>query len=487
MKKLLLLVLLCYFFIDLKGQTGIYTPNNNEISESALQSYAEGTPQQLSDEVAYAASAISSNGYNAVIEANTASFRYNCHFFAWYLSENAQTGYRYYLLPQDGGVNRFLEYDENTNPNGDNSYLKSDVYPLSADKVIIGTQATDGNHEWQGDHSMTYSKDPEDEGRDWRSKWGNGPIVRHGKYDHIYDKTTTNYHPYSYNNGDMVQYPTYFYTDIPNTPSVICSRTSQTYNIYYDNNFIISSVQELGGSKLSSVTFSVTNKTFTITPSQTGFGSCTIRITISNGSGEYDEPIDEVIDLGDDPDPVLQDPDCMCAWQSYYIGGLNHDLTFSWSFMYGSYYYYTYPYSIMVTPYMDEGYLSLTTTTTDICARQKTTIVNYPACGYCPDYFIVYPIPSNIYFQVELTREAITAIENIEAQKEELKEIDKQQLIPDLLNFKYSLIDKSGNVLLLGKGIEGCIHVDVSHVRRGIYFLIIDYGAGTESHELLIE
>lgn len=482
MKKYLFLVLSCYLFVDLTGQ--IETPLGHSVT--AIESYGEGTPEQRASEVAYATSAISSGGYNAVIEANTASFQFNCHFFAWYLSENIQTPYRYYLKAQDDGVNRFLE---NTleNPNGDDSYKLATAYPSIADKIMIGTEVNGGNHEWQNAHSMTYSKDPDGAGRDWRSKWGNGPIVRHGKYDHIYDKTITNYHHYSYNIENMVPSPTYFYTDIPNSPSVICGRNSQTYNIYYDKNFMISNVQEQGGSKLSSVTFNAANKTFTITPSQTGFGSCTIRITIANGSGEITKYIDETIDLGNNPDPILQDPDCMCAWQSYYIGGLNHPLTYNWSFMYGSFYYYTYPYSIMVTPYMNEGYLSLVTTTTEGCSRQKTTIVNYPSCGYCPDYFIVYPNPSNSYIQVEPSPETLKALENIFTQKNELAiNAAITQPIPNLINFKYLLIDKYGNVQLRGNGIEGCIYIDVSHVRSGIYFLIIDYGTGTESHELLI-
>lgn len=478
MKKLILLAMIFFCFLNVYSQ--IKTPKNSFVTAYDVYNLVS---QDSLNALRYADSILIVNqSFNAKIIGG-ADNRYNCHYYAWYLSENEDDTRRVWLRPVDDGVNLFLE-NTSTNPNGDNSYRKSS-YLSTADKIIIGEQNIDGNHEWHGDHSMTHLDDPDNAGRDWVSKWGPGALVQHGKYSHPYHRPDSLYHYYSYWVSSMVDYGPNPTTNIPNT---ICGRTQQTFNVTHGPHLFLVRANEttLGGNKLSGLDVDGINKTVTFTP--TGYGTCTIQLRFETGAG-FVRLLNVTFNLGMNPDPILQGPTCMCAWESYYIAGSNRSLDYDWSFMYGTYNYYTYPYSIMVTPYMDGGYIYLTTTTTDICTREKITEVFYPSCGICPEYYIVYPNPSNssdiIY--IETTKEALDMVDRAKDIMENLSAVEATNIkLPNLEDYAYQLINKMGEVKMNGKALGGKVILNVSNLTPGVYYVIIDSGTKPETHELII-
>jgi hypothetical protein len=259
---------------------------------------------------------------------------------------------------------------------------------LLADKIIKGNidDLNNGTH-----HSMTWDPDP-NSNRDWVSKSDERSLVKHAKRDSPYNEGGNYllYHHYAKTTNIDWKNP------IINGPELICTRNSTTtYSVDINPHFYMGIPSITDPSKFDSFSYSQENKTITIDPKVDSYGRYTISVEIINGAG-IDTLIKKHINLGSDPHipyNTLQGPFCMCAWESYYIYTINTSgYNFSWQFMYGSI-QDMYKGSINVTPYMDGGYLTLTTTNecypTEPTLSSYTGYVSYPACGYCPDYYRV--------------------------------------------------------------------------------------------------
>lgn len=321
--------------------TAVYCTVNSEWTSSELNN------RRISDSLD-----IISNGYNAKIIGEPSNL-YNCHFYAWHMSENSGAPY---WLPPTIELLKFLEPTKG----GDGSYMPCQNYSGIADKILIG-DFIQNNAGIEGDHSMDYSPDPENQGKDWVSKWGPGALVRHGKYDHIYSKVSSNYYEYGYNVNDMIDWKNP-YIDVPD---LVCTKTRQTYNIVVDSHFRLANIIISNDALFENPIEDIDNKTVTLQPKTNAFGTCTISCIIENGCG-VEHVFQKTISLGKDhsaPFAVLQDPSCMCAGQTYYIRTPvdNEDYTFNWQFQYGTV-ENIYHGCIRVTPYLNQGYIILTTT-----------------------------------------------------------------------------------------------------------------------------
>jgi hypothetical protein len=176
-------------------------------------------------------------------------------------------------------------------------------------------------------------------------------------------------------------------------------------------------------------------------------------------------------------------------WNDYYIRTTYHpdDMSFNWQFMYGSVYNIE-TYHIRVTPYMDGGYVTLVAT--NGCGVDTTINVNYPACGYCPDYYMIYPNPSNsseiIY--IETTKEALEMEARAKGIMENLSANEIANIkLPNLENYSYRILSKMGEVKMNGKAQGGKAILNISHLKPGVYYVVIDTGIKPETHELIIK
>lgn len=100
---------------------------------------------------------------------------------------------------------------------------------------------------------------------------------------------------------------------------------------------------------------------------------------------------------------------------------------------------------------------------------------------------MVFPNPASTDVKVEVTKEALEAIELVQIEKSKLTDQNMAKIsIPNLNDYSYIFYNKEGNIKLSGKAQRGNVRIDVSTLKRGIYFLEIDFELETETHELLI-
>jgi hypothetical protein len=462
-------------FFDISAQPHIDTPKGKTVYVTYMN---EGSPEWLAQIYAYDDSIITAKNYDAVI-VGYPTRKYNCHFYAWYSSEIPNFNGDKYFLQEDSETTKFLEDGFG---NGDGSFIPA-VHPEIADKILI-TQwkiNTPPNYLSSDSHSMIFDPDP-NSNRDYKSKWADGSLVKHGKYDHPYDKNPDDYYPYARTTHINFVEPT------TNIPEVICN-TDVTYNVIVDPHFKLMSIYPSSTSLLDIYEADISNKTIRLkAKSNTSGGSFTLTFRIEAASGEPKE-YSKIVNIASDPSNVwatFEGPMCMCAWDSYYIRTqyIQPGLTFNWQFQYG-YVENVYPGCISVTPYMDGGYVTLTTN--NGCGVTNTGSVLYPFCSWCSEYYMVYPNPSSTQVYIETTKEGEErkAKAEIEMKKLSAQEVSKITL-PNLVDYKYHFINQKGEVKLMGNAFGGKALIDVSFLQPGVYFIIIENGSKPESHQLII-
>lgn len=156
MKRLIVYTsFLFYFFHISYGQqtyspvSNVITPNNSTVQD--VYSLISNDVSYSSCQLAALASDLSSN-YNGAELIDAPSDKYNCHAYAWHVSE--------------GGNKVWM---------GFNSYAAEDIYWTDYSYIEVDESiATKVSYHESGNHSAIRINS------DWyQSKWGNGPLVKH--------------------------------------------------------------------------------------------------------------------------------------------------------------------------------------------------------------------------------------------------------------------------------------------------------------------
>jgi hypothetical protein len=88
---------------------------------------------------------------------------------------------------------------------------------------------------------------------------------------------------------------------------------------------------------------------------------------------------------------------------------------------------------------------------------------------------------------IEITEKALERVEKAKIVMENLSSKEVANInLPDLENYKFTLLNKLGEVKISGRAQNGKVTLNISHLSRGAYFIVIDTGIKPETHELII-
>ncbi len=380
---------------------------------------------------------------------------YNCHGFAWHVSE--------------GGENRWI---------GKTSFFDEDIYMEDSSYMMVAHEPFPGKISWGltnqlMTHETNHSGITTSRSGWYMSKWGEGPLMVHQRDDTPYDNTYLRFY---------IKYP-----QITGT-STFCSGSSATFSISnFPNN---STITWTPGPNLTKTGTSGNTATF----SANGSGSSWIDATIYINSVAY--PLARFkISISASPYAYISGPSHVSVdgWGTYATYSANLSTgsrtginSYTWS-AFGTPKYSGHPDDNLFTVFVPASYAG--TYALVECKIQHTCNPNLSAglwvsvISQYPSYVYAYPNPVSNILNVEMDQEAY-----VDIKASEKKAVDIQTLYKTV-TYDIRLYDNMGNMLLRKTSKGEKVEFDVSSLPNGVYFLHIYDGSSEkpEKKQIIIE
>ncbi len=357
---------------------------------------------------------------------------YNCHGFAWHVSE--------------GGENRWIGYYRTTD---------EDIYMTDTSYVLVPQEVHPGKVSWgysnqsvsgPDDHSGITINRP-----GWyMSKWGEGPLMIHQRYDTPYDNTYLRF---------------YIRTPTISGPSnsKVCYGLSATFT---------ATNWQSGYSWSCSSNITITSGQGTNTVSVTGSGTSepgwvSVRF---NGSEltRYNVSVDSPPVIG----ATIDGPATTMAGvrNTYGVAASRPGYWFTWT--HNTFSSVVATYTVGTMNYADVVFNSSGNLWVEVYARNacgvSSTVRKYVTVS--PNDSLLwsfYPNPASYILNIEMDREAIAQAKSLEQAT-----LDAKRLKTDL-TYDIRLYDGQGNMLRRKTTKGGKTEFDVSSLSNGIYYLHI--------------
>ena len=426
-----IVLVICATFLLAKNSfaqstTTVYTPNGSPVTVLVL---AEMSQSQISATNAQAAAAFP----NATIISNSSS-KYNCHAYAWYMTECP--GCPPYWM----------------NTPGDDKYWQDCSYiEVSAAQAQKISYASD-------DHSAVKSV----VSGKYESKWGAWPVMRHSPTDTPYNSTNLKYYLKPSISG----------------PSSICSTASFNVTAPTGSNIGWTVTPSNAG------TFSGgSSSTKTFTRSSNFSGPAIITATLSAVGGCGNLIIDKTVNIGAKLNLVASRRDGMGGVSATVTGGSG---TFKWYRSVSN----TSPKTLIYTSSTSSVQLQFG------CASGVLTVENTGSCGFASAYTVIYggcynsfamsispnPSSSEIFIDKIVNEKGLNSVDNSKSLSQKANIVGKDFITAELY-------DSSGNLRKrqIFQAQDTRPRIDVSEFRNGNYFLKIIGKEIDEIHQVIIE
>jgi len=400
---------------------------------------------------AYGAWLIDQYTWTSPTQLAPGTIEYNCHAYAWYVSEGGNHVWLNYYTSGEGpsgeGGNSNLE-----KLFSDNSYTFTndpDQYSQIGRKVL-----------WEyNDHSAITTSDT----AYVRSKWGKLPLYQHKKHECPYDTLSPDYYYYKLD------------PSMSGSTTILCNNVQRTFSTDITNMPGIEYSWDKGP-YIDSVSGGAGTSSFTVEGSGDGDSYIDFQLTTQTGfSWSVDnffyagKPVLESIS-GPSPYPVYKG----CIGQPYTFWtspsrNANSESTYQWM-VYGGDYDFQYLYQDWATVifYDQTDYYYVMSRAYNTCGYttwedKNMQIIN---CGY----FMIYPNPASDIVTIDF----IGPVEDLINHK---KPSDITVQILDYSGILYYSANKSGDSFT----------IPVSNLRDGSYLIIIKYDDKAESLPLIIK
>lgn len=419
--------------------------------------------QELGDTAffrAHAESLINSNGWDATMVA-PASGIYNCHAYAWYVSEG---GSECWITATDYGIIDFYNHSITPTdvPSNLNEYWTNNggYHNISSKavkaKVYYGSQWSWDNIYMQWINLKDHSAIVNDDMNYFISKWGKLPRYRHQVADCPYVSTSLSY--YALNNPV-----------INGSSGVLCNNTQRTFNSdfttsnwSYDWN-VWGYLNQVSGDGTPNYTVGGT--------SSIGYGTLYLTVTSPSGlTASTQKNIGVNVPLQSEMYLDLYTSggtkvSFLCPNTTYHIYLMNNDgscslSNYSWSIPSAWNLYYQYQNMISINTNSSPGARIVVNANT-CCVNNATVFTGYVGGGYCGSSFAlsVFPNPttgSETTLSIEPASEAVVFDENAEW---EVEIFDQMQVL------------KKQKTKLKGKEFK----IQTTGWRVGIYIIGVKY------------
>ncbi|WP_299552577.1 T9SS type A sorting domain-containing protein [Seonamhaeicola sp.] len=492
MKKLPALLLLSLIpTIGFSQSIYVQTPNNTNVYVyDKGAEYSATEIQDLEDEWN---DEIDDKNWHAEI-IGPASRLYNCHYYAFHVSEPGGTTAKYWMdhdeAPDDsmGAVRKYLDAVYG----GDNSYKKL-AYSKKhlADKVFYNLHQDIYN--MGSGHSADFSPDPQGRGWDWVSKWTDKPLFRHALIGHVYAGFGTSDTAFSYFAKCAGQID-WGNPQITGGVDTMCSNDPEVTYSFSGNikNTELISIEVRhhdqgtnAASEFHSVTTTIDNGqsgTISIDPKNGQNGEYDIVFVLDNGcvTKEVKKESVKVIDAPSVSTATIVGPWEICLNQPFSVwidGVVCTNMTVNWNPNNGQVLSQN-GCSAQIEQFYNDAYIFATIT--NECGESKNMTLYIPVgsgCGW--GYYMVYSDAPNDIIKIALNAET------------DIKTIKKQ----GLHDMQFSLRNMNGQDVLkssakrtLSRSSRDAL-IDTSGLEAGVYILRMVYGQGkgVEYKKVIVE
>ena len=426
MKKVILFSLGCLVTATLFAQTytTVYTPKGTAVSAKI---YNEMTAQQI----------IQTNNMVASLYQNTtrladASTQYNCHAYAFHLTE--------------GKTNRVW-----IDSPGDDSYWQDGSF------VEVCTEANGRKVSYpSGDHSAVRSAQSIPLGR-YDSKWGQWPVLRHAPTDTPYNSSGRKYYV-----STAISGPSYICT--ANSTFSVASISGATYTWTKSSNVILSG----SGHSISARAASTTS------------GSGWVRVTISTGCGTATTTKNVTTNLT----PVRMSPTTYPGpYATIYAEIDPVPGAFSYEWYLNGQFQQVSSYNHEFTVDDCGNYTTGVRVRTSACGWSAISTISFTVT--CSGNFTVYPNPAD----EQLTIEQTTSLSGAASATASVNPLPTARWniasVPE--SFSVKLLNAQQKEVASGTATNSKIQLDTSTLPAGTYYLHIYYTEGILQKQVVIE
>ncbi len=438
--KNIYLIGLCWLsttvFSSLFAQTSttVYTPKGSAVAALVFQEFTSAEITQVNN--------LAANEYPNATRLADASKIYNCHAYAWHLSE--------------GSTNKVW-----INTPGDDTYWNDGSFiqvcnESDASKVSYASD----------DHSAMRSAQSIPLGR-YDSKWGAWPLLRHAPTYTPYNSTTRKYYVSTKVNG-----PSYVcYTNSSFTATAI---TGATYTWTKSSNIVLSG----SGNTISAKAASGASGTgwVQVTINSPCGGTLTTRKNINVGSfASYQ------MTFSGQPDVC---PGGLYQYTVGVPGGHQPGYTYTWTYPSGWTVESQGNGTIRLYVTSSASYGALRVTVNTGCGEPVSTgITVYPSYSCGTGTYAVYPNPADEQLNIEQVNEQkfIASVEN------DRLLVSSTAVSPEWEEFQVKLYSEQQKQVAEAASKKGKITLDTSKLPAGTYFLHILHQHGALRKQVIIQ
>lgn len=419
-------------FSPLYAQTSttIYTPKGSAVAALVNQESSSAQLAQYNNDAA-------TQFPNATRLAD-ASAKYNCHAYAWHLSEGST--YKVWL-----------------DTPGDDAYWNDGSFI----QVCNESDATKISYA-SDDHSAIRSAQSIPLGR-YDSKWGGWPLLRHAPTYTPYNSTVRKYYASTKVNG-----PSYV-CSASNSNFTAAAITGATYTWTKSSNIVLSG----SGNTVSAKATSGASGTgwIQVTINSPCGGSVTTRRNISIGSFSSYQ-----MTVSGQPDVC---PGGLYQYSVNVPGGHQPGYTYTWTYPSGWVAYGQGSNSISLYVSGSASYGALNVSVNNDCGTVSTGITVYPSYSCGTGTYAVYPNPADEQLNIE--QEFAAAVENNQLQ------VSSTEASPQQESFSIQLYNKEQKKVAEAVSKKGKIILDTSKLPAGTYFLHIHHQDAVLKKQVIIK
>ena len=439
MKRILLMSMGCLVTAMLYAQssTTVYTPKGTAVS---AQLYNEMTTEQIDD-----TNQLAANQYPLANRLANSSTQYNCHAYAWHLTE--------------GNTNRVWISDP-----GDEKYWQDGSFI----RVCNESQSTKISYP-NGDHSAIRSTQSIPLGR-YDSKWGQWPLLRHTPTYTPYNSTSLQYYVSTKVNG-----PTSVTTSSVGFTTAAAPITGATYTWTKSSNVILTG----SGTGVLARAVAGTN------------GTGWVQVAVNSPCGGTVTTRKNVTVVGNSQ-VTITGTSSVCNGQAYTYtanppGGQSSSYTYTWTYPSG--WNKTSQLGNQVTLYIpttNSNYGTVAVAVTGFSTVGLTVLPSYSCGGFLTTGgFTIYPNPADEQLTIEQTENAPSNTQ-IVAVAEQLTTVNAfaKTATPA---FRVELLNSQQVVVAKGTAQDERVSLDTKSLLPGVYFLQIYRDNAVLQEQIVIE